>query len=335
MGCAKLKYQNFSFLEVIHSEKSAPEEKKRINYYPFGLKHKGYNTNIISEHKWKYNGKELQDELDLNWYDLGARNLDHALGRFMNVDPKAEQYNFQSPYAFANNNPVLFVDINGEGVDWKPQVDEQGNTSYVAEQGDSAETLSQQYGISQEDAEQITDTTGDTKIEEGTEVSGETVAEVTGSEVLKLDLNSDMATESRVIQQFVFANDYTSSQGGDGWYATSFYGGVFDRLQTDYTYQGNIQLGGGTVEARLTMQWYTSQGSYFNTTLHSAYVSTGLHYSEDRVGKYSGKTQEITHMRFPRGFAVYNPPRFRTNDGLPFTVKRNQRNKLINHFNRK
>jgi len=86
------------------------------NYYPMGLKHKGYNTSIISEHEWKYNGKELQDELDLNWYDLGARNLDHALGRFMNVDPKAEQYDFQSPYAFANNNPVLFVDINGEGV---------------------------------------------------------------------------------------------------------------------------------------------------------------------------------------------------------------------------
>ncbi|MCM4173559.1 cytochrome P450 [Arenibacter sp. TNZ] len=36
MGCTKLKYQNFSFLEIVHSEKRVSEEKKRINYYPFG-----------------------------------------------------------------------------------------------------------------------------------------------------------------------------------------------------------------------------------------------------------------------------------------------------------
>lgn len=35
----------------------------------------------------------------------------------MNIDPRAEEYNFQSAYAFANNNPILFIDINGEGVD--------------------------------------------------------------------------------------------------------------------------------------------------------------------------------------------------------------------------
>ena len=92
------------------------------NYYPFGLKHKGYNSVVSSNgnataQKFKYNGKELNEELGLDWYDLGARNLDHALGRFMNIDPKSEQYNFQSPYAFANNNPILFIDVNGEGVE--------------------------------------------------------------------------------------------------------------------------------------------------------------------------------------------------------------------------
>lgn len=93
------------------------------NYYPFGLKHKGYNYATVygkgnaQAEKYKYNGKELQDELGLNLYDLGARNYDATLGKFMNIDPKAEQYSFQSTYAFANNNPILFVDINGEGVD--------------------------------------------------------------------------------------------------------------------------------------------------------------------------------------------------------------------------
>ncbi|HEX8577837.1 MAG TPA: RHS repeat-associated core domain-containing protein, partial [Flavobacterium sp.] len=58
--------------------------KSCINYYPFGLKHNGYNfvVNGYNLNKYKYNGKELQDELGLNLYDYGARNYDPALGRW-------------------------------------------------------------------------------------------------------------------------------------------------------------------------------------------------------------------------------------------------------------
>ncbi|WP_428229470.1 RHS repeat domain-containing protein [Flavobacterium sp.] len=84
------------------------------NYYPFGLKHKGDNTVIIgAENKYKYNGKELQDELGLNFYDYGARNYDPALGRWMNIDNMAEKYLSSSPYHYAGNNPVLYLDIDG------------------------------------------------------------------------------------------------------------------------------------------------------------------------------------------------------------------------------
>lgn len=87
------------------------------NYYPFGLKHKGYNDYAANANKYKYNGKELQDELGLNFYDFGARNYDPALGRWMNMDALAEVYVGISPYAYTLNNPVLFIDPDGNYVD--------------------------------------------------------------------------------------------------------------------------------------------------------------------------------------------------------------------------
>ncbi|WP_281925827.1 RHS repeat domain-containing protein, partial [Flavobacterium collinsii] len=92
--------------------------KEENNYYPFGLKHEGYNTVKSGiENKYKYNGKELQDELGLNMYDYGARNYDPALGRWMNIDILAEQYMNLGGYVYCLNNPIRFIDPTGMAVE--------------------------------------------------------------------------------------------------------------------------------------------------------------------------------------------------------------------------
>ncbi len=90
------------------------EIQEENNYYPFGLKHKGYN-NVINgtDHKYGFGGKEEQDELDLNWIDITARNYDPALGRWLNIDPLAELMTRHSPYNYAFDNPIYFIDSDG------------------------------------------------------------------------------------------------------------------------------------------------------------------------------------------------------------------------------
>jgi len=95
----------------------AADAVQEADYYPFGMKMASalYENNT---NKYLYNGKELQDNtlgnINLDWYDYGARFYDPSLGRFHCLDAFAEEFNSWSPYHYANNNPILNIDINGD-----------------------------------------------------------------------------------------------------------------------------------------------------------------------------------------------------------------------------
>jgi len=106
---------SYSF-ENTPSKETERAQKKRIDYYPFGLQHGKANAQAGSSNlgqQYKFGGKEYQPELGLDWYDVSARNYDPALGRWMNIDPLAEVMRSHSPFNYGFNNPLRFIDPDG------------------------------------------------------------------------------------------------------------------------------------------------------------------------------------------------------------------------------
>ena len=95
---------------------AGPELRSRNDYYSFGMEWNGSWTQrdtLSPENKYKYNGKELVEEMGLNRLDYGFRGLDPALGRWFSIDRESASAPGLTPYRYGFNNPISFIDMFG------------------------------------------------------------------------------------------------------------------------------------------------------------------------------------------------------------------------------
>jgi RHS repeat-associated protein len=84
------------------------------DYYSFGMMMPGRKFNINKiKFRYGFNGKEDDNDAGEGIQDYGMRIYDARLGRFLSVDALTDAYPWYTPYQFAGNIPILYIDLDG------------------------------------------------------------------------------------------------------------------------------------------------------------------------------------------------------------------------------
>ncbi len=82
------------------------------DFYPYGMLMPTRNYEASADSRYKFTSKE-RDMAETGYDYFGARYYDSRIGRFLAVDPHDAVYPGQSPFAYAVDNPVVFLDPTG------------------------------------------------------------------------------------------------------------------------------------------------------------------------------------------------------------------------------
>jgi len=87
------------------------------DYYPFGMLLPNRHASSAA-YRYGFQGQEKDDEIkdEGNSINFGARMLDPRVGRWLSLDPKSTKYPYESNYTSNGNNPITFIDVNGEEI---------------------------------------------------------------------------------------------------------------------------------------------------------------------------------------------------------------------------
>ena len=78
-------------------------------YYPYGVVMK--ERTFGSKTRYQFDGKEFDEETETQ--DYGMRVYDEDLGVFLTVDPLFKKYPYWTPYQFAGDMPIKYIDLDG------------------------------------------------------------------------------------------------------------------------------------------------------------------------------------------------------------------------------
>ncbi|WP_375577566.1 RHS repeat-associated core domain-containing protein [Marivirga tractuosa] len=103
-----------------YESKAWPTLVKTNDYYPFGLAMGGrtseFSANDSVAYRYGFNGKEKDVEGmggGGSTYDYGFRIYNPRIAKFLSVDPLTAEYPWYTPYQFAGNKPIRFIDLDG------------------------------------------------------------------------------------------------------------------------------------------------------------------------------------------------------------------------------
>ncbi len=90
--------------------------KSYSDYYPFGMQMPGrFETAAGHEYRYGMQGQESDNEMDgsKSYYSFKYRIHDARIGRFLSIDPLRNDYPWNSTYAFAENDVIRAIDLEG------------------------------------------------------------------------------------------------------------------------------------------------------------------------------------------------------------------------------